>query len=85
MSATDACATDTLAPEAPSTSRPMNSSGRPMASPVNRLPMAVPTSDTMSTGLRPTESDSRPHSGDATSCASEKAATSAPATAGLAW
>ena len=82
-SVTAACATDTLAPLAPSTMRPRNSShNSEPASPVSRLPTAVPTSDMMITGLRPTRSDSRPVSGEHTSWATENDATSAPAVAG---
>ena len=82
-SVTAACATDTLAPLAPSMMRPRNSnhSNEP-ASPVSKLPNAVPTSDMMITGLRPTRSDSRPVIGENTSCAIENDATSRPAVAG---
>jgi hypothetical protein len=50
--------------------------------PVSRLPIAVPKSDSTSTGLRPTRSDTRPQTGENTNCASEKDATSRPTTAG---
>jgi hypothetical protein len=59
-SATDACATDTLAPEAPSMMRPTKSSAIPPASPVSRLPSAVPNSEISSTGLRPMRSGEPP-------------------------
>ena len=84
-SAAAAWATETLAPDAPSTIRPTKSSGKPPASPVKRLPTAVPANDTISTGLRPKRSDTRPQIGDPISWAKENAATNAPAVAGLAW
>ena len=75
-SAAAAWATDTLAPEAPSMIRPTSSTARPPARPVSRLPTAVPANDTSRTGLRPKRSDTRPHSGEHTKLAAEKAATS---------
>ena len=78
QSVTAACATDTLAPLAPSMIRARNSSHSEPASPVSRLPTAVPTSDMMITGLRPTRSDSRPVIGENTSCAIENDATNTP-------
>ncbi len=80
-SATAAWATDTLAPDAPSMMRPTNSRAshrHPPATPVSRLPTAVPNSEISSTGLRPMRSDSRPHSGAHSSWASENEATSTP-------
>ena len=73
-SVTAAWATDTLAPDAPSMMRPRNSSHSDVAPPVSKLPTAVPNSDTMMTGLRPTRSESRPRSGAKTSWASENEA-----------
>ena len=70
-SATAACATDTLPPDAPSMIRPRNSSGIAPATPVSRLPTAVPNNEMISTGLRPIRSESRPHTGANTSCANE--------------
>ena len=78
-SATEACATDTLAPEMPSRTRPRNSTHRAPANPVTRLPTAVPASERTRTGLRPMRSDTRPQNGENTSCAPEKAATRAAA------
>ena len=75
-SAAAAWATETLAPDAPSMIRPTSSTARPPASPVIRLPTAVPASDTSRTGLRPNRSETRPHSGEHTRLAAEKAATS---------
>ena len=83
-SATAAWATDTLAPEMPSSTRPTNSTSSEPASPVSRLPTAVPASDSTRTGLRPTRSDSRPQTGANTNWAREKEASSTPTTAGLA-
>jgi len=40
--------------------------------------MAVPTSDRTRTGLRPTRSDTLPHTGASTNWAMEKEATSSP-------
>src|SRR3954468_17526796 len=81
-SATDAWATDTLAPDAPSMIRPTKSRASPPATPpampVSRLPTAVPNKEISSTGLRPMRSDSRPHNGRHTSCAIENEATSTP-------
>ena len=65
-SATVARATATLAPEAPSMIRPMNSTVREPASPRTRLPSADPTMVTTRTGLRPTRSEIRPQTGDST-------------------
>ena len=81
-SVTDACATDTLAPLAPSMIRARNSNHSEPASPVSKLPIAVPTSDMMITGLRPKRSDRRPLIGENTTCAIENDATSNPAIAG---
>ena len=81
-SVTAAWATDTLAPLAPSMIRPRNSSHSDPASPVSRLPTAVPVSDRMMIGLRPKRSDSRPVMGEKTTCAMENEATSSPAIAG---
>ena len=87
-SATDACATDTLAPEAPSMMRPMNSRASPpatpLATPVSRLPSAVPNSEISSTGLRPKRSDRRPQRGANSSWAIENEATSTPMVVGVA-
>ncbi len=83
-SVTDAWATETLAPDAPSSSRARNSSHSEPASPVRRLPIAVPTREATSTGLRPMRSDSRPVNGEQTSWASENEATSSPAWVGVA-
>ena len=78
MSATAAWATDTLAPETPSTMRPTNSRARDPARPVSSVPAAVPTRERMSTGLRPTRSEIRPHTGAKTSWATENDANMAP-------
>ena len=48
----------------------------PPARPVSRLPTAVPASESSRIGLRPTRSDTRPHSGENRNDAAEKAATS---------
>ena len=56
--------------------RPTSRTASPPARPVTRLPMAVPANDTSSTGFRPKRSDTRPHSGEQTKLAAEKAATS---------
>ena len=77
-------ATETLAPDAPSMIRPRNSSHSDPASPVSRLPTAVPTSDRMMTGLRPMRSESRPSSGAQISWATEKAANRSPTVVGVA-
>ena len=78
MSATAAWATARLAPLAPSITRPRNSTHRAPAAPVTKLPMAVPTSEMMMTGLRPMRSDRRPSSGAHTSWARENVANSQP-------
>ena len=69
-------------PDAPSRTRPRNSTHRAPARPVTRLPSEEPTSAATSTGLRPTRSERRPHSGAATIWAAEKTASTAAATAG---
>ena len=56
-----------------------------LASPVRRLPRAVPAKERTSTGLRPTRSDRRPHTGANTSWATEKDANRAPTVVALAW
>ena len=84
-SAAAAWATATLAPDAPSMIRPTSNTASPPASPVTRLPTAVPASDTSRTGLRPKRSDTRPHSGEHTKLAAEKAATSRVAWKEVVW
>ena len=78
MSATAACATERLAPLAPSMMRPRNSTHSAPAAPVTKLPTAVPMSEMTMTGLRPMRSLNRPSSGANTSCANEKVANSQP-------
>ena len=78
MSVADAWATATLPPDAPSRTRATMSSHNEPATPVRRLAAAVPASDTMSRGLRPTRSDSRPSNGALTNCAAENAAEEEP-------
>ena len=73
MSVADAWATATLPPEAPSRTRATTRSHNEPATPVRRLAAAVPISDTMSRGLRPTRSESRPSSGALTNWAAENA------------
>lgn len=82
MSATAACATEWLVPDAPSITRAANSTHNTSASPVNSDPIVDPTNAKISTGRRPIRSDKRPHSGAATNCAAENAATIIAAVAG---
>ena len=64
---------------------PAKSRAREPATPVRRLPAAVPASERISTGLRPTRSDRRPQTGAKRSCATEKEANRAPTVVALAW
>ena len=83
-SVTAPCATETLAPDAPSTMRPTNSIHTDVAPPVITLPTAVPNSDSRMTGRRPIRSDSRPNSGEKISWATENDETTKPSVVGLA-
>ena len=69
-------------PEAPSSTRPRKSTHNAPASPVTRLPMDDPMRAAIRTGLRPIRSESRPHSGAATTWAAENTAMTAAAIAG---
>jgi hypothetical protein len=77
-SATAPCATDTLAPDAPSRMRPTNTKNNDPAAPVMKLPTAVPNSDSRITGLRPMRSLRRPSSGEHTNCATLNDANNSP-------
>jgi hypothetical protein len=83
-SATDACATETLAPEMPSSTRAKKRIVNDPARPVSTLPTAVPASDSTRTGLRPIRSDTQPQTGANRSCATENDASSAPICVGVA-
>ena len=78
MSATDACATPIVAPEAPSRARANNSSQSTLARPVRSDANAVPIIDATSTGLRPMRSDSLPSGRATMNCITEKAEPIAP-------
>jgi hypothetical protein len=68
-SETVARATATLAPDAPSRMRPMNSIGSDPASPRMRLPIALPAMVMRRMGRRPTLSEMRPQIGENTNWA----------------
>ena len=65
-------------PPSPCTMRDRNNSHNLSASPNTRNAMAAPARPTSSTGRRPWRSDTRPHSGEATSCATANAEISGP-------
>ena len=69
-------------PEAPSRTRATSNSHSEPAKPVRRLATAVPTSEAMSKGLRPTRSDSLPSIGAPANWAAENAASRSPTDAG---
>ena len=77
-SPTAAWATDTDAPDTPSTMRPRKRIQIEPATPVSSEPRAVPNSEISRIGLRPKRSERRPQTGAKISWASENEADSTP-------